>query len=68
MLSCKNATRLASEKLDRALSLRERLALRVHMLMCVGCSRFERQLDFMRHAMGRYGRGDTPSARDDRAD
>jgi len=57
MLSCKDATRLASEKLDRELSLRERVALRAHLLICVGCARFEKQLRFMRTAHGRYRRG-----------
>jgi len=54
MLSCKDATRLASEKLDRELTLRERMALRAHLLICVGCARFEQQLRFMRKALGRY--------------
>lgn len=54
MLSCKDANRLASEKLDRDLTLRERMALRAHLLMCVGCARFEQQLRFMRKALGRY--------------
>jgi hypothetical protein len=56
MLSCKDATRLASEQLDRKLGLRERAALRAHLLMCAGCARFERQLQFMRRMMGRYRR------------
>ena len=39
---------------DRALPLRERLALRLHMAMCQACPRFERQLLTMRNAMGRW--------------
>ena len=68
MLRCKDATRLASEQFDRALTLRERLALRGHLLICTGCARFARQLDFMRRALGRYGRGETPPGRDERPD
>ncbi len=48
MLTCKDASRLASEKLDRALSLRERLSLRMHLWMCVNCHRFERQIGMIR--------------------
>jgi len=44
MLSCKEATRLASEALDRPLPLRSRLGLRMHLLMCSGCRAVSRQL------------------------
>ncbi len=60
MLTCKEVTRLASEKLDRPLSLRERIEFRMHLMMCVACSRFDTQMQFMRKAMSRYAHGDTP--------
>lgn len=44
MLSCKDANRLTSESLDRRLSLRARLGLRVHLLMCSGCRTASRQM------------------------
>jgi hypothetical protein len=55
MLSCKEASRLASEGLDRRLGLAERIALRLHLLACDGCSRFRRQLVFLRRALARLG-------------
>jgi hypothetical protein len=53
MLSCKEATQLASQGLDRKLGLWERLALRLHLAICDGCSNFSRQLALLRKAMGR---------------
>ena len=44
MLSCKEVTRLhASDELRRA-SLRQRIAVRIHLLMCDHCSRYVREL------------------------
>lgn len=53
MLTCKQATHLLSQRLDRKLSRRERLALRLHVWICRNCRRFERQLHFIRHALHR---------------
>jgi hypothetical protein len=54
MLSCKEATRLLSQAQDRPLSLGERVKLRLHLLVCTACTRFARQLAFMRTALSRY--------------
>ncbi len=54
MISCKEATRLASLQLERQLTLRERLALRMHLAICVGCRRMERQFRFLRQAAGAW--------------
>ncbi len=51
---CKEVTRLVSESLDRDLSVPERLTLRVHVLMCVLCRRFARQVRFVRDALRRH--------------
>jgi hypothetical protein len=51
MLSCKDISNLLSDRLDRKLSLMERVRLRMHLAMCTGCSRVERQLDFLREAL-----------------
>ncbi|TAK83523.1 MAG: zf-HC2 domain-containing protein [Betaproteobacteria bacterium] len=51
MLSCKDVSTLLSDRLDRKLSLRERISLRIHLAMCTGCSRVERQLEFLREAL-----------------
>ncbi len=58
MLTCKHATELMSQELDRKLSWRERMALRLHLMMCNGCHRYRKQMEFLRRAMRRYGGGD----------
>ena len=50
MLSCKEATLLASKALDTQLTARERLAVRLHLLYCRGCARFARHIQFLRRA------------------
>lgn len=54
MISCKEATRLASLQMERKLSFWERLQFRLHLSICVGCRRSERQFAFMRQAMGAW--------------
>ena len=51
ILSCKEASRLASEELDRKLNVCQWLALLMHMKLCQGCTRVRRQLQFLRRAM-----------------
>jgi hypothetical protein len=54
MISCKEATRLASLQLERKLSLWERVQFRLHLAFCVGCRRAEKQFAFMRQATGAW--------------
>jgi hypothetical protein len=56
LLSCKEATQLVSQGLDRRLGFGERLALRLHLAICEGCTNFSRQLAFLRRALARLGR------------
>lgn len=58
MKSCKDITALVSASLDRKLSLRERLQVRIHLAYCTGCTRFEQQMKFMRRAFRRRFGGD----------
>ncbi|MBI4293015.1 MAG: hypothetical protein HY661_16205 [Betaproteobacteria bacterium] len=51
MLTCKEASRLTSEELDRKLNVGQWLALRMHLKLCQGCTRVSRQLQFLRRAM-----------------
>ncbi len=44
MLTCKQASELVSQSLDRSLTRGERWSLRFHLLICVACARFNRQL------------------------
>jgi hypothetical protein len=53
-MSCRDVTRLVSQMQDRPLALSERIRLRLHLLICVACTRFERQMRFMREAMRKY--------------
>lgn len=53
MLSCKQAAQLASQSLDRRLGWFERVALRLHLAICDGCTNFSRQAAFLRRAMKR---------------
>jgi predicted anti-sigma-YlaC factor YlaD len=52
-LPCDGMTRLASESLDRDLGRLERLALTSHLLYCVACRRYVRQLRLVRRALAR---------------
>lgn len=44
MLNCKETSHLISQSLDRELGFKERLALKMHLLMCKYCKRFSQQL------------------------
>lgn len=55
MLTCRDASRLSSEALDRRLTLRERAALTIHLAMCKLCRRYATQVDFLRRAVARLG-------------
>jgi hypothetical protein len=48
MLSCKEVSKLLSRACDTRLSWRERLAVRLHLLYCVGCARLRRQFEFLK--------------------
>ena len=55
MLSCKEASRLVSQGLDRDLGLAARLRLRLHLAICEGCTNFKQQMDFLRRALRELG-------------
>lgn len=48
MMSCKKATHLLSQQLDRMLSATETMALRFHLMMCSGCTNFRSNMTFLR--------------------
>ena len=50
MMTCKEVSQLASESLDRRLSLFEGLALRLHLFQCDMCSRYVSHLKFLQRA------------------
>jgi len=53
LLSCKEASRIVSQGLDRRLGFGERVSLRVHLAICSGCRAFSQQLGFLRTAVSR---------------
>jgi len=54
IISCKDASRLVSQQQDADLSSWQRLVLRLHLAVCTGCARFERQISFLRTAIRKY--------------
>jgi hypothetical protein len=52
--TCKEAAALLVAREDRPLALADRVALRLHLAACKACPRFERQLQLMRSAFGRW--------------
>jgi predicted anti-sigma-YlaC factor YlaD len=54
MMNCNQTTRLASDSLERRLTLRERLALRIHVTMCSGCRNFMNQMHTIRNLAKAY--------------
>ena len=49
--TCKETTELASRALDERLGLGERLAMRMHLLICTNCTRFVQQINDMRRML-----------------
>ena len=52
--SCKAATRLQSEAFDHPLSFRQRLGLRIHLVLCKWCRRYGKQIAFVSHSAHSY--------------
>ena len=50
-LSCKEASRLVSQGLDARLPPGRRIAVRVHLAICTGCTNFSKQMAFLRRAL-----------------
>jgi hypothetical protein len=50
---CTEILRLASQSLEQPLSLRTRLKMRLHFLICVWCERYDKHLKFL-HRVGAH--------------
>lgn len=57
MMNCVKATRLISESQERALSLTEKISLKMHVMMCSGCKNFSLQVPFLSQVMKAYAKG-----------
>jgi Putative zinc-finger len=69
-LSCRQAAALVLLRQDSSLSWMQRVRLRTHLAMCDACTRFGKQQDLIRGAMGpwrAYRDNERPDP-DDRAD
>ena len=53
MLTCKQASQIISQSLERKLNIRERFVLRLHLFICKYCLRFSQQLRTLRVALKR---------------
>ena len=60
LLTCRETTRLVSQGLDRELAFGERVALRLHFAMCLGCRRASQQMQFLRRSVQRLSERDLP--------
>lgn len=52
--TCRETAALLVAREDRALSMGDRIALRLHLLACAACPRFERQILTMRNSMQQW--------------
>ena len=59
-ISCKIAARLMSAKHDRVLTGEESASLEWHLMRCLNCARFDKQLDFLHRLAERYGKDGPP--------
>lgn len=59
MLSCKQVSLLLSKACDQELAWRVRLAVRLHLLYCRGCTQFEKHLQVLRAAGLRLAQSDS---------
>lgn len=57
MMNCQQATKLISDSQQRALSLPDKLSLKVHVMMCSGCKNFSLQVPFLSKVMKAYAKG-----------
>lgn len=55
MMSCQDAAKLVSEERDHALSLRQRIGLRLHLAMCALCRGYQKNLDLLGAIAARAG-------------
>ena len=54
MLTCKEVSKLLSQAQDESPDFRARLNLRLHLMLCDGCTNLKKQLEFIRIALRQY--------------
>jgi len=55
---CTEVLQLASQSLEQSLSIRTRLKMRLHFLICVWCERYDKHLHFLHRACAHAGQHD----------
>lgn len=60
MLTCKELVAHSSDYLDGQLTLRQRLAVRAHLVMCGNCRRFIRQMKLTQAVIRQMPEGELP--------
>jgi predicted anti-sigma-YlaC factor YlaD len=63
MLTCQQASQLLSEQMDGELPLRQRMGLRLHLMVCEGCHNLEKQFSLLR-SFSRTYRGKVQSTQE----
>ena len=53
MYTCKEATELMSQSLDRKLTFGQKIGLKIHLSMCKLCSRHKKQMSFLQQLFSR---------------
>lgn len=64
-LTCRQVAELLIAREDQPIELADQLKMKLHLLACKTCPKFENQILTIRAAMGRwrnYGGGDLPSS------
>jgi len=59
--NCKEAIRLQSASLDQPITRLQRVGLRIHLVLCVWCARYGRQIIFLREAARNRDHVDEPA-------
>ncbi len=49
--TCREVHQLVSERMDRKLTLMERMRVGSHLIVCAACTRFNEQMSLLRRAM-----------------
>ena len=63
--TCREVHRLVSEGMDRELSFVERSRMRLHLMVCDACTRFNGQMSLLRQAMRGFPAPDGDDPADD---
>ena len=68
--SCKQAARLVSISVERKLTIRECLSMRLHLWMCKTCTRYRNQITALRHIFIRHSEAleNTPASTEEYLD